>query len=171
MPGRGWRVALTGVAVLLGLQAGAGALCAGLGLLLLPAPAADATVLPGAEEFLPGGQLPGPMTGLLWVAVWVGLVLSLVLLMGAVGLLRRRKWGWYAVTVTQVLGAGGLFAVLPAVFGAFIELAAPGSWPLLPWALSLLAVLPALGVVGFLLLGPVLRQFEPTEPREQASPA
>lgn len=159
MPAGRWRVALTVVAWLLILQAGSGTFSAGLGLLLLPVSGAAAA--PGAEEFLPGAHLLGPMLDLLRAAVLVGAVLSLTLLVGAVGLLRRRRWGWYAVVIIHLVGAGGLFALVPTVFGTVLEVAAPGSSPLLPWALSALAVLPALALIGFLLLDPVLRQFEP----------
>lgn len=160
MPAGRWRVALTVLAWLLILQAGSGALSAGLGLMLLPASAA--TAVPGGEKILPGAHLLGPMISLLRAAVGVGAVLSLALLAGAVGLLRRRRWGWYVVIAVSAIGAGGLLAVLPTVFGTVLEMAAPRSSPLLPWALSLLAVLPALALIGFLLLDPVLRQFEPS---------
>lgn len=160
MPAHRWRVALTVVAWLLILQSGSGALSAGLGLALQPLRAVGTTAeVPGAGEIFPGRDALLPTLRLLETVVRVGFFFHLALLAGAVGLLRRRRWGWYAVVLLHIAGAGGLFAVLPTVFGEVLALAAPGAPPLLTWALAVLAVLPALALIGFLLLDPVLRQF------------
>ncbi|MFO7676461.1 MAG: hypothetical protein R6X12_09125 [bacterium] len=154
---------MTVVAWLLILQAGFGAAGSGIEFALRPLlvpPEARALDVPGAEELVPGYRVLSPLVRLLEALIWAGLAFNAALLAGAVGLLRRRKWGWYAVVVLHILAAGGLFTVLPTAFGGVLGVAAPGASPFLPWLLSGLAVLPALVLIGFLLLDPVVGQFE-----------
>jgi hypothetical protein len=162
MTDRHWRSVLTVFAWLLILQSILGLVSSVLGLLLqgLFVSGNIGPGLAGAEELVPGYEaLPG-LVGLLAVMLWAGLAFNGALLVGGFGLLRRGKWGWYTVVVVHILAAGGLFVLLPTAFGGILAMFAPNASPLMPWLLALLAALPALAVVGFLLFGPVVRQFE-----------
>lgn len=162
MTDRHWRVALTVFGWMLLLQSALGLASGVLGLLArgLLSPGDIGAGVVGAGELVPGYEaLPG-LVAMLDIALRAGLAVNAAQLAGAVGLLRRRKWGWYVTVIVHVLVAGGLFAFLPTVFGTVLTVAAPNESPVMPWLLSLLAVLPALAVVGFLLLTPVVRQFE-----------
>lgn len=162
MTDRHWRVALTVFGWLLLLQSALGLASGVLGLLargLLASGGVGAGVA-GAGELVPGFEaLPG-LVAMLDIALRAGLAFNAAQVAGAVGLLGRRKWGWYVTVIVHILVAGGLFVFLPTVFGSVLTVAAPNESPLMPWVLSLLAVLPALAVVGFLLLTPVVGQFE-----------
>lgn len=158
-----WRTAVTVVGWLLVIQAGFGVVGGAFELALKPmlVPSeVNLASIPDLDELMPGHRDLPPLVGALGAAIWAGLGFNLALLGAAIGFLRRQKWGWYGVVVVHILAAGGLFMFLPTVFGGVLAVAAPGASPLLPWALSLLAVLPALALIGFLLLDPVVRQFE-----------
>jgi hypothetical protein len=164
---RHWRSALTVFGWLLLLQAAVGLVFGVPSLMFrnILGPGDLARDIGGSGQLVPGYEaLPG-LLGMLEVALWAGLGFNLALLVGAIGLLKRQKWGWYTTVVVHVLVAGGLFIFLPNAFESILAAAAPATSPLVPWLLALLAILPALTVVAFLLLGPVVRQFErPAEP-------
>ncbi|MBM3314251.1 hypothetical protein FJY71_00205 [candidate division WOR-3 bacterium] len=127
--------------------------------------------LPGLTGGLDLGQLAGLLDagaltrieGLMRQAVlltWVQTGSGLVSLAGAVGLLRRQKWGWYA---TALLNLGSVFACLflaPGVLAPVLALLDPVRAVASAWTIAVLLALIPGAVVVFLLLGPVVRQFE-----------
>jgi len=85
---------------------------------------------------------------------------SLALLVGSIGLLRRRKWGWYTVVVVHVVAAAAVFVwVMPMFEGLYRALDARNAGPM-ALMMSILGALAPAVVVAFLLLRPVASQFE-----------
>ncbi len=85
---------------------------------------------------------------------------SLVLLVGSIGLLLRKKWGWYTVQAVHVVAVVAVFIwVMPMFKTLYLSFdpAHAGSTALL---LSIVTALAPAVVVAFLLAKPVLSQFE-----------
>jgi hypothetical protein len=94
------------------------------------------------------------------VLTWLQTGLSGAALGGAIGLLRRQKWGWYA---TVLLNLGSAFACLawaPGILTPLLGLLDPARASSSAWTISFLLTLIPASVVVFLLLNPVIRQFE-----------
>jgi hypothetical protein len=158
---RRWRITLTVAAWLLIAQSGLTLLSGLIGMVL--APIAD----PGAML----GQL-GPLadrssismletlmrqTGFLNRVQTVG---SLVLLGGSIGLLLRKKWGWYTVVVVHVAAAVAVFIWVMPLFETLYRVLDPSNAGTMALVLSILSALAPAVVVGFLLMRPILSQFE-----------
>jgi hypothetical protein len=158
---RRWRITLTVGAWLLIAQAGLAILGGFFGIAL--APLAD----PGAMV----GQL-GPYVDQSSVAVFETLmrqaaslnrlqtVGSIVLLAGSIGLLLRKKWGWYTVIVVHVAAMAAVFIWVMPMFENLYRALDPHSAGTMALAMSVLAALAPAAVVAFLLLRPVVSQFE-----------
>ena len=87
-------------------------------------------------------------------------VSSVVLLVGSVGLLLRKKWGWYTVVVVHVAAAGAVFVWGLPMFENLYRVLDPHNAGTMALAMSILAALaPAVAIV-FLLLRPVVSQFQ-----------
>jgi len=85
---------------------------------------------------------------------------SVVLLVGSVGFLLRRKWGWYTVVVVHVAAAAAVFIWVMPILEAMYNVLDPGHAGVMALLLSLLGALAPAVVVAFLLMEPILSQFE-----------
>jgi hypothetical protein len=85
---------------------------------------------------------------------------SLVLLAGSIGLLLRKKWGWYMVVVVHVAAAAAVFIWVMPMFKNLYSALDPRNAGAMALAMSVLGALAPAVVVAFLLLKPVVSQFE-----------
>ncbi|MEO0080757.1 MAG: hypothetical protein ABIL25_00485 [candidate division WOR-3 bacterium] len=149
---RRWRLALTAFAWLLIVRSG---LSLFSGFLLIPL----ATLLIGggvAAQFRP------------LAAAGVGH--ALVVGVGSVGLLRRRRWGWYVVVISQILEVGAAFAFAIPALKPVLMLLDPGRATVASFAIAGLVALVPASIAGFLMLEPVVAQFEQGRPRSLDQP-
>jgi len=158
---RRWRITLTVAAWLLIAQSGLTLLSGLIGMVL--APIAD----PGAML----GQL-GPYVDRSSVALFgtlmrqaaflnrIQTVGSLVLLVGSIGLLLRKKWGWYTVVVVHVAATVAVFIWVMPLFKTLYLAVDPSNAGTMAVVLSILSALAPAVVVAFFLAKPILSQFE-----------
>lgn len=158
---RRWRVAVTVAAWLLITQAALSTIGGLVGILL--ASTADAAVILG--------QL-GPTVDRSSIAVFetllrqavllnrVHTVSSVALLVGSIGLLLRKKWGWHTVVVVHVAVEGAVFIWGLPMLEALYRFLDPRNAGAMALAMSILASLAPASVVVFLLLKPVVTQFQ-----------
>jgi len=85
---------------------------------------------------------------------------SLVLLAGSIGLLLRKKWGWYMVVVVHVAAAAAVFIWVMPMFKNLYSALDPRNAGAMALAISILGALAPAVVVAFLLMKPILSQFE-----------
>jgi hypothetical protein len=85
---------------------------------------------------------------------------SLVLLAGSIGLLLRKKWGWYIVVVVHVAATVAVFIWVMPMFETLYRMLDPHNASMMAWLLSILSALAPAVVVAFLLAKPILSQFE-----------
>ena len=79
---------------------------------------------------------------------------------GAVGLLLRRKWGWYLTVILNVLQAAAAIPLGQPPVERILALLDPAQAGQLSYVIAgLVALIPA-SIAGFLLLKPVVGQFE-----------
>jgi hypothetical protein len=77
-----------------------------------------------------------------------------------IGLLSRRKWGWYGAIIINLLEAAGMFVIgLPAL-EPVLRLLDPARAETLSIVIAVLLALVPASIVAFLLARPVVRQFE-----------
>lgn len=88
------------------------------------------------------------------------IIYSAVSLAGAIGLLLRRKWGWYATAIVNVVAAlATLVWGTPIVTHIYSMLDPKNGGPYGLLTAILLALMP-MTIVGYLMLKPVIIQFE-----------
>jgi hypothetical protein len=85
---------------------------------------------------------------------------SLVLLAGSIGLLLRKKWGWYMVVVVHVAATAAVFIWVMPMFDTLYRMLDPHNASMMAWLLSILSALVPVVVVAFLLMRPIVNQFE-----------
>lgn len=158
---RRWRITLTVAAWLLIAQSGLTFISGLVGMVL--APIAD----PGAML----GQL-GPLADRSSIAMLQTLMLqtaflnriqtvgSLVLLVGSIGLLLRKKWGWCTVVAVHVAAAAAIFIWVMPLFENLYRVLDPGNAGTMALLMSILGALAPAVVVGFLLMRPIISQFD-----------
>ena len=158
---RRWRITLTIAAWVLIVQSALAVIVGLLGMVL--APISD----PGAML----GQL-GPLMDRSSIAMLdvlmrqtaflnrIQTIGSLVLLAGAIGLLLRKKWGWYIVVVVHVAATVAVFIWVRPMFETLYRVFDPHNASMMAWLLSILSALAPAVVVAFLLAKPILSQFE-----------
>ena len=158
---RRWRITLTVAAWLLIVQSGLAIISGLVGIVL--SPIAD----PGAML----AQL-GPYVDRSSVVVFETLmrqaaflnriqtVGSLMLLAGSIGLLLRKKWGWYTVVVVHVAATAAVFIWVMPIFENMYRALDPRSAGTMALVMTILSALAPAVVVAFLLMKPVLIQFE-----------
>jgi hypothetical protein len=156
-----WRITLTVAAWVLIVQSALTVIVGLLGIVL--APISDPAVMIG--------QL-GPMVDRSSLAMLKTLmrqtaflnriqtVGSLVLLAGSIGLLLRKKWGWYTVVIVHVAATVAVFVWVMPLFKTLYLTLDPGNAGVMAWLLSILGALAPAVVVVFFLAKPILRQFE-----------
>lgn len=158
---RRWRITLTVAAWLLIVQSGLSVLGGLFGIAL--GPIADPAAMLG--------QL-GPMVDRSSITLLgtlmkqaaslnrIQTVGSAVLLLGSIGLLLRKKWGWYTVVVVHVAAAAAVFIWVMPMFETLYRALDPGNAGVMALLLSILGALAPAVVVAFLLLRPIVSQFE-----------
>ena len=85
---------------------------------------------------------------------------SLGLLAGSIGLLLRKKWGWYTVVVVHVAAAAAVFIWVMPLFENLYRVLDPSNAGTMALLLSILSALAPGVVVAFLLARPILSQFD-----------
>ena len=85
---------------------------------------------------------------------------SLVLLAGSIGLLLRKKWGWYTVVIVHGASTVAVFVWVMPLFKTLYLTLDPGNAGVMAWLLSILGALAPAVVVAFLLAKPILSQLE-----------
>jgi hypothetical protein len=90
----------------------------------------------------------------------IQIVGSIILLAGSIGLLLRKKWGWYTVVVVNVAATAAVFIWVMPMFENLYRVLDPRSAGTMALALSILSALAPAVVVAFLLAKPILSQFE-----------
>jgi hypothetical protein len=158
-----WRITLTVAAWLLIAQSALAVITGLVGIVL--APIAD----PGAML----GQL-GPVIDRSSIALLETLMRqtsflnriqtlgSLILLAGSIGLLLRKKWGWYIVVVSHVAAAAAIFIWVMPMFETLYLALDPAHAGTMALFLSILSALAPAVVIAFLLAKPIISQFEKT---------
>ena len=87
-------------------------------------------------------------------------VASVVLLAGSIGLLLRKKWGWYMVIAVHVAATVAVFIWVMPLFKTLYLALDPGNAGAMAWLLSILSALAPAVVVAFLLAKPIVCQFD-----------
>jgi hypothetical protein len=85
---------------------------------------------------------------------------SVVLLVGSVGLLLRKKWGWYTVVVVHAAATVAVFILVMPMFESLYRVLDPANARAMAFVMTVLGALAPAVVVAFLLLRPVVSQFE-----------
>lgn len=164
---RRWRFTLTVVAWLFLVQSALGVITGPLAFVAL-----TTFGVPGSADLSSYGALMGDagvlverLVGQLRSLVWVSISASVLMMAGSVGLLMRRRWGWFAVIGVQLVSVAATFVWgLPALeeLLRFVAPAPAGATSLL---MTVLLALVPLSVVGFLMLDGIVSQFRraPTE--------
>jgi hypothetical protein len=158
---RRWRITVTVGAWLLIAQSGLAILSGLFGILL--APISD----PGAMIAQLGAYVDrssiAAFANLMRQAAFLNRIQtgwSLVLLLGSIGLLLRKKWGWYTVIVLHVAATAAVFVWVMPMFNGLYRALDPAGGGALAFAMTILSALVPAAVVAFLLLRPVVSQFE-----------
>jgi hypothetical protein len=158
---RRWRITLTVAAWLLIAQSGLTLLSGIIGIVL--APISD----PGAMLAQLGPYVDRSSVSLFGTLMRQAAFLnriqtvgSLVLLAGSIGLLMRKKWGWYTVVAVHVVATAAVFIWVMPMFKTLYLSLDPHSAGTMAVALSILSALAPAVVVAFLLAKPILSQFE-----------
>ncbi len=169
---RRWRVTLTVFAWLFIVQAGVGLISSLLSIPLLAAFQPESLVSQLGP--LMGGTNLAAIDSLLASLRTLNLaqvLLSAAVLAGAVGLLLRRKWGWYLTVVLNALQVCAALAFGPPVLEPVFCLLAPDRAGSLSWVVAILVALIPASIVAFLMLKPIVAQFEhPARPAEPTQP-
>jgi hypothetical protein len=85
---------------------------------------------------------------------------SLVLLAGAIGLLLRKKWGWFIVVLVHMAATVAVFVWVMPMFETLYRMLDPHNASMMAWLLTILSALVPAVVVVFLLAKPIISQFE-----------
>ncbi len=158
---RRWRIALTVTAWLLIVQSALAILSGLVGIMLAPLsdPGVMLSQLDPSFDRSSVAMLQNLMrqTAFLNRIQTVG---SLALLVGSIGLLRRKRWDWYTAVVVHVAAAAAVFIWVMPMFKSLYSALDPRNAGLMALMLSVLGALAPAVVVAFLLLRPVISQFQ-----------
>jgi hypothetical protein len=158
---RRWRITLTVAAWLLIAQSGLTLISGLIGMVL--APIADPGAMLGQLGSLGDRSSIAMLENLMRQTAFLNRIQtvgSLVLLVGSIGLLLRKKWGWYTVVVVHVAATVAVFVWVMPLFKTLYLTLDPGNAGVMAWLLSILSALAPAVVVAFLLAKPILSQFE-----------
>jgi hypothetical protein len=158
---RRWRVTVTVGAWLLIAQSGLAILSGLAGIALAPISDPGA-MLAQLDAYIDRSSIAAFATLMQQAALLnrIQTVGSLVLLAGSIGLLLRKKWGWYMVIVVHVAAMAAVFIWVMPMFENLYRALDPRSAGSMALAMTILAALAPAVVVVFLLLRPVAKQFE-----------
>jgi len=158
---RRWRITLTVGAWLLVIQSGSGAVF-GLLSIMVAANFQWDTVLGQLGPLFSGANIAavGQLTRQILVVNKIQIAANAVLVAGALGLLRRRKWGWFTVVVVHVAEVFASFVWAMPMMRTVVTILDPANAARTSLVMTaLIAMIPA-SVVAFLMLKPVVSQFE-----------
>ncbi len=158
---RRWRITLTVAAWLLIAQSGLTFISGLVGMVL--APIADPRAMLGQLGPLADRSSIGILETLMRQTAFLNRIQSagsLVLLGGSIGLLLRKKWGWYTVVVVHVAAAAAVFVWVMPLLENLYRVLDPGNAGTMALVLSVLSALAPAVVVAFLLMRPIVGQFE-----------
>jgi hypothetical protein len=154
---RRWRLFLSAIAWLLIVQSALGVLS---GIFSL---AMRSLLVPSGATGFPPELVPFDVVALVRGTrslIFISPFANLALLAGAIGLLKRWKWGWYVVVLLHAASLIGLFAWGFPLVRAAIEQLAPGGGFLPALGITaLMAVMPVVVIVVLMLKG-ITDQFE-----------
>ena len=161
---RRWRVSLTLVGWMLLVQAAFGVAAAPLVWvgMRLTGPAAFSGL--SSLSPVPGGGGSGPALAQAFASVgiitWFSLAFNLLLLAGAIGLLKRWRWGWVMVIGVHIAAIAGSFIWGLPMLRAVLSIFAPADANLAALAITCLFALVPASIIGFLMINGVVRQFD-----------
>jgi len=158
---RRWRITLTVAAWLLIAQSGLSVLGGLFGIAL--GPIADPAAMLGQLGPMVDRSSITLLGTLMRQAAFLNRIKtvgSLVLLAGSIGLLRRKKWGWYTMVVVHAAATAAVFIWVMPMFETFYRALDPGNGGVMALLLSILGALAPAVVVAFLLAKPIISQFE-----------
>ncbi len=160
-PSRRWRVSVSILSWLLMIQAALGIIVGLLSLMTLPGlePAGF------SEQLAPildqaGSVVLAEVMGQTTLVTRVSIVANLLLLVGSIGLLLRKKWGWFTVVLVHLAGVLVSFIWVMPVLRQVLGLLDPSRAGLLSFVITaLLTVVPGV-IIAFLMLKPVVSQYQ-----------
>ena len=158
---RRWRITLTVGAWILIIQSGSGALFGLLSMAVATNFQFD-TVLGQLGPLMSGASIAavGDLTKQILVVNKVQVVANAVLVAGAIGLLKRQKWGWLTVVIVHVAEIVASFIWAMPMMQTVVTLLDPLNAGRLAWLMTgLIAMIPA-SIVAFLMARPIVSQFE-----------
>ncbi len=83
-----------------------------------------------------------------------------LVVVGAVGLWKRKKWGWYLTTIRYGLEVPAILLGGSAALRPVLRLLSPSQADLLSLVIAFLLALVPASITGFLMLRPIVIQFE-----------
>jgi hypothetical protein len=158
---RRWRITLTVAAWMLIAQSGLTLLSGLVGMVL--APIADPGAMLGQLGSTVDRSSIAMLESLMRQTAFLNRIQtvgSLVLLVGSMGLLLRKKWGLYVVVAVHVVATAAVFIWVMPMFKTLYLTLDPDNAGVMAWLLSILSALAPAVVVAFLLAKPILSQFE-----------
>ncbi|HTW92476.1 MAG TPA: hypothetical protein VMH22_12305 [bacterium] len=168
---RRWHITLTVAAWLLIAQSSLTLISGLIGMVL--APIADPGAMLGQFGALGDRSSGAMLETLMRQTVFLNRIQtvgSLVLLAGSVGLLLRKKWGWYTVIAVHVAAAVAVFIWVMPMFKTLYLALDPHNAGTMAGVLSILSALAPAVVVAFLLMKPIVSQFEKKGVRDSRIP-
>ena len=156
-----WRITLTVVAWVLIVQSALTIIIGLIGMVL--APIADPVAMLGQLGPLADRSSIAMLEALMRQTAFLNRIQSvgsLILLAGSIGLLLRKKWGWYMVIAVHVAATVAVFIWVMPLFKTFYLALDPGNAGAMAWLLSILSALAPAVVVAFLLAKPIVCQFD-----------
>jgi hypothetical protein len=163
---RRWRITLTVVAWTFIVQAGTGALFGVISMLATGAFDPDAALRPYLTA-LPDLNL-GALDHLLRQLVVVNkvqIVANVVMGVAGYGLLRRRKWGWYAMVILHLVEIVATFIWAMPMIQALLAILSPDMGDNFGLLVTILLALVPASIIAFFLARPIISQFEiPAKP-------
>ncbi len=158
---RRWRVALTVFSWLFIIQSGVGFISSLLSIPLL-ATFRPESLAAQLGPFLSGANFAAidALYANLRTLNLAQVLLSAGVLAGAIGLLLRHRWGWYLTVVLNALQAIAAVAFGPPVLGQVLSVVDPAMATRFSWVIAILIALIPTWLVVFLMLKPIVDQFE-----------
>lgn len=168
---RRWRITLTVAAWVLTVQSALTVIIGLLGMVLVPI--SDPGAMLGQLGSLVDRSSIAMLDSLMRQTAFLNRIQtvgSLVLLAGAIGLLLRKKWGWYIVVVVHAAAMAAVFIWVMPMFETLYRMLDPHNAGMMAWLLSILSALAPAVVVVFLLAKPIICQFEKKGVQDSRSP-
>jgi len=157
---RRWRITLTVAAWVLIVQSALTVIVGLLGIVL--APICDPAAMLGQLGPMVDSSSLAMLNTLMRQTAFLNRIQtvgSLVLLAGSIGLLLRKKWGWYTVVILHVVATVAVFVWVMPLFKTLYLTLDPRNAGMMALFLTILSALAPAVVVAFLLAKPIVSQF------------